>query len=87
MKFIHREIREVNKMFFLRRKKLRSQFDEKLLTQMALYKSDWHKKTALLKRCVEPSEDIKIDQKISEAKYFYLFSELKNRQINIYSKK
>lgn len=68
-------------MFFQRKGQLRKQFDEKLLLTMEQLKKEWQNNNTMIERSFDPSEEVKIAQKISEAKYFFLFHEVKKRQI------
>lgn len=70
-------------MFFHKKRRLRKQFDEKLMMEMDELKTKWQNKTAILERSFDPPEEVKITQKLSEAKYFFLFHEAKKRQIDM----
>ncbi|KAB7663451.1 YaaL family protein [Bacillus sp. B1-b2] len=70
-------------MFFQRTGKLRREFDEKLLLQFSHLKKDWLDDKSLLDRSFDPSEEVICAAKLSEAKYFFLFKEAKQRKIKI----
>lgn len=70
-------------MFFRRKGWLRQEFDEKLLGQVSEIRHDWANQKALVEKSFDPSEEILSHAKLTEAKYFYLIKEAKNRKINI----
>lgn len=70
-------------MFFRRKGWLRKEFDEKLLDQISLIRTDWSNQKSLVEKSFDPSEEILSQAKLTEAKYFYLIKEAKNRKINI----
>lgn len=70
-------------MFFRRKGWLRKEFDEKLLDQISLIRTDWINQKSLVEKSFDPSEEILSQAKLIEAKYFYLIREAKNRKINI----
>lgn len=70
-------------MFFRRKGWLRNEFDDKLLDQISLIRTDWANQKSLVEKSFDPSEEILSQAKITEAKYFYLIKEAKNRKINI----
>ncbi|WP_449622840.1 YaaL family protein [Robertmurraya sp. Marseille-Q9965] len=70
-------------MFFRRKGWLRKEFDEKLLTQLSDIRTDWANQKALVDKSFDPSEEILSYAKLTEAKYFYLLKQAKNRKINI----
>ncbi|WP_050613546.1 YaaL family protein [Bacillus testis] len=70
-------------MFYRRKGWLRKEYDEKLLAEMAELKQTWLNQKALLEKCVEPTDELVLETKMAEAKYFYLFKEAKYRQVKI----
>lgn len=70
-------------MFFRKKGWLRKEFDEKLLVQINEIRAEWSNQKALVAKSFDPSEEILNETKITDAKYFYLLREAKNRQINI----
>ena len=70
-------------MFFQRKRKLRKEFDEKLLLQFSHLKKEWLNDKSLLDKSFDPSEEVICAAKLTEAKYFFLFKEAKERNIKI----
>lgn len=70
-------------MLFRRKGWLRKEFDEKLLNQLDLVKSDWLQQKRLLEMSFDPSSDIMVQTMLAEAKYFCLFREAKERDITL----
>ncbi|WP_251555370.1 YaaL family protein [Neobacillus muris] len=70
-------------MFFRRKGRLRSEFDEKVLVQLNHYKEKWHQEKNLLEKSLDPSEDVICQTKIAEAKYILLLKEAKYRKVNL----
>ncbi|MFP3721640.1 YaaL family protein [Niallia circulans] len=70
-------------MFFRRKGKLRKEFDEKLLVQFSHLKKEWLNDKSLLDKSFDPSDEVISESKLSEAKYFFLFKEAKQRKINL----
>lgn len=70
-------------MFFRRKGWLRKEFDEKLLDQISDIRTNWSNQKSLVEKSFDPSDEILCQAKVTEAKYFYLIKEAKNRKINI----
>ncbi|UQZ75198.1 DUF2508 domain-containing protein [Niallia circulans] len=70
-------------MFFRKKGKLRKEFDEKLLVQFSHLKKEWLNDKNLLDKSFDPSDEVISGAKLSEAKYFFLFKEAKQRKINL----
>ncbi|NPC94916.1 YaaL family protein [Bacillus sp. WMMC1349] len=70
-------------MGFLRKKKLRKEFDEKLFNQLVQKKEEWHKQKRLIQNSFEPSPEVLHELKILEAKYLFYLREAKKRNIRI----
>lgn len=70
-------------MFFRKKRKLRKDFDDQLLTTFVNVKSDWLKQTDLIEKSVDPSDDVLLSVKVARAKYLYLLREAKKRNISI----
>lgn len=60
---------------------LRREFDQMLLEQLDLVKKEWMRQKSLIDKSFEPSDDVLLDLKVAEAKYFYLLREAKNRKV------
>lgn len=71
-------------MFFRRKGKLRKEYDEKLLMQLNRYKAHWHQEKLLLDKSFDPSEEVICQTKIAEAKYIFLLSEAKKRNVSLF---
>jgi len=70
-------------MFFKRKGKLKKEFDEKLINQMRELKKDWNHKKELYNKSYIESEEIEMEMKLAEIKFFYLFKEVKKRKLKI----
>ncbi|MBM7705088.1 YaaL family protein [Metabacillus iocasae] len=70
-------------MFFKRKGWLRKEFDGQLLNTFIEAKEDWSKKTDMINRGVDPSDEVIVSGKIAKAKYLYLLREAKYRDIKI----
>jgi len=70
-------------MLFRRKGWLRKEFDEKLLNKVNDLKNSWVSQKQLIERSFEPSSEALSQEKIAEAKYFFLFKEVKKRKISI----
>ncbi|MED4802227.1 YaaL family protein [Bacillus atrophaeus] len=70
-------------MGFLRKKKLRKEFDEKLIEQLFKQKEEWGRQKRLVEKSVEPSAEVLNELKIAEAKYFFYLREAKQRNLRI----
>ncbi|MDX8363393.1 MULTISPECIES: YaaL family protein [Bacillaceae] len=70
-------------MFFLRKGKLRKQYDKSLIKTIEEVKEDWEHHKQIVERSVEPSRELLNDLKIIESTYFFLLREAKNRQVSM----
>ncbi|CAM4034416.1 YaaL family protein [Mesobacillus zeae] len=70
-------------MLFSRKKRLRKEFDEKLLVQLDELKADWSNQRNLVEKSFDPSDEFIAEAKLAEAKYFYLFKEAKERKVRL----
>ncbi|MGP7819717.1 YaaL family protein [Niallia sp. 01092] len=70
-------------MFFRRKGKLRKEFDEKLLVQFKHLKQDWLNEKTLLDKSFDPSDEVLCAARLTEAKYFFLFKEAKERNVTL----
>jgi len=70
-------------MLFRRKGKLRKEFDEKLLIQFSNMKKDWLNDKSLLDKSFDPSDEVICAARLTEAKYFFLFKEAKERRITL----
>jgi hypothetical protein len=70
-------------MFFRRKGWLRKEYDEKLLIQLDSTKQDRQQQKMLLEKCFEPSDEVILQMKLVEAKYFFLLKEAKNRKVSL----
>jgi hypothetical protein len=68
-------------MFFRRKGRLRKEYDEKLLAQLAHFKHHWQQEKQLLEKSFDPSEEVICQTKIAEAKYIFLLREAKQRNV------
>jgi hypothetical protein len=70
-------------MFFRKKGRLRREYDEKLLIQLETLKQSRHYQKNLLEKCLDPSNEVIMQLKLIEAKYFFLLKEAKKRQISM----
>ena len=71
-------------MFFRRKGRLRKEYDEKLLTQLNVYKAHWQQEKLLLEKSFDPSDEVICQTKIAEAKYIFLLREAKHRNVTLF---
>lgn len=71
---------------FKKKKKLRREYDQKLIELMDTTKKDWMIQSQLIKLSVEKSDDLESITQLAKAKYFFLFREAKVRKITIINK-
>ena len=64
-------------MGFLRKKKLRKEFDNKLVEQLIHQKEEWNRQKRLIENELEPSPEVLYELKVAEAKYFFYLREAK----------
>lgn len=70
-------------MGFLRKKKLRKDFDNKLVEQLIHQKEEWNRQKRLIENSLEPSPEVLYELKVAEAKYFFYLREAKKRNLRI----
>lgn len=67
---------------FSKRKKLRKEFDQRLLQLMEKTQKDWLSLAELERLSYEKNEELQLQTLLAKAKYFFLFSEAKRRRIS-----
>ncbi len=70
-------------MLFRRKGWLRKEYDEALLKEIAVLKREWPNHKRLLEKCVEPTDEMILETKMAEVKYFSLFKEAKYRNVSV----
>ncbi|ANB59924.1 YaaL family protein [Anoxybacteroides amylolyticum] len=70
-------------MFWRRKGWLKKQFDERLVEQLEAMRNEWIKQKELIEKSIEPSGDVLMDAKITEAKYLFLIREAKRRRVTL----
>jgi len=70
-------------MFFRKKDKLKTAYDERLIQLLEQSRKDWFKHRELLRLSFEHNEGLIAQTKTYEAKYFFLFREVKRRNISI----
>lgn len=70
-------------MLFRRKGWLRKEYDELLLVQIDELKRNWLNQKLLLEKCVEPTNEMILETKMAEVKYFSLFKEAKKRNVSV----
>jgi hypothetical protein len=68
---------------FGKRKKLREEFDRKLIDLMSTAKKDWIQQKSLSDISFDYNDELNYYKMSAEAKYFFLFKEAKHRNIRI----
>jgi hypothetical protein len=69
-------------MFFRSKGKLRKEYDEKLIKQIHHSKKEWDHQNHLLENSIDPFGQVKLQTKISSAKYVLLLKEARKRRIS-----
>ena len=62
---------------------LRKQFDLKLVEELQTMRDEWYEQKRLIEKSVEPSEEVLMALKVTEAKYFFLIREAKYRGVSL----
>jgi hypothetical protein len=70
-------------MLFRRTGQLRKRYDKKLLDQLDQLRRDWENKKSLMEKSFDAPIEFITEAKLAEAKYFYLFKEVKERNISV----
>lgn len=70
-------------MLFRRKGWLRKEYDVALLQQVDALKKNWLHQKRLLEKCVEPTDEMILETKMAEVKYFSLFKEAKYRNVSV----
>ncbi len=70
-------------MFFRKKGSLRREFDELLVRELKRLGTIRANQKKLLGKSFEPSEELICEAKITEAKYYFLLKEAKNRKLNL----
>jgi hypothetical protein len=68
-------------MFFKNKKKLKKHYDNQLVDTISELKKEYYHKKKVLAQSIEPSQQVVIEYKILEAKYFFYIKQLKLRNI------
>ncbi|MBS4210772.1 YaaL family protein [Bacillus sp. FJAT-50079] len=66
-----------------RRKRLRKEYDQRLLDLMESTKEDWMKQKQIEKLSYEHTDQLRYETKLAKAKYFFLFREAKLRPVSL----
>jgi hypothetical protein len=69
-------------MFFISKGKLRKKYNEILVAALDKVKDQWQMQKNFNENSLDPSEDVIVDYKLTEIKYFILIREAKHRKIN-----
>ncbi|WP_027410573.1 YaaL family protein [Anoxybacteroides tepidamans] len=70
-------------MFWRRKGWLKKQFDQQLIKELESMRDEWMKQKHLIEKSIEPSAEVLMDLKITEAKYFFLIREAKRRRLSL----
>ncbi|MGM0904835.1 YaaL family protein [Mesobacillus maritimus] len=70
-------------MLFRRTGQLRKKYDKELLQQLNQLRADWEHKKSLMEKSFDAPREFITEAKLAEAKYFYLFKEVKERKISV----
>ncbi|RDI36627.1 uncharacterized protein DUF2508 [Falsibacillus pallidus] len=66
---------------FRKKGKLRKEYNQKLIDSMEKAKQDWFQHRSLVNLSADYNEELICQTKLAEAKYFFLFKEVKHRNI------
>ena len=69
-------------MFFRRKSRLRSEYDEKLIQQIKELKQSWDRQTTLYEKSFDPFGEMELQTRLAKAKYVFLLREAKKRKIS-----
>lgn len=53
------------------------------MEELEQLKWNWHNQKSLLEKSVDPSEEVIAQARLAEVKYFYLFREVKRRNVRL----
>ncbi|MFC5590932.1 YaaL family protein [Sporosarcina soli] len=67
---------------FSRKRKLKKEFDDRLLSLMLETKEDWERAREIERYLNDYEQEVIVRRKIAESKHFYLFREAKIRQLS-----
>lgn len=70
-------------MLFRKKGWLRKEFDDLLLEKVNELRDTWNNQRQLLEKSFDPSAEAISQEKVAEAKYFFLFKEVRKRKITI----
>lgn len=70
-------------MLFRKKGWLRKEFDDQLLEKVNELRDTWNNQRQLLEKSLDPSAEAISQEKVAEAKYFFLFKEVRKRKIII----
>lgn len=70
-------------MLFRKKGWLRKEFDDQLLEKVNELRDTWNNQRQLLEKSFDPSAEAISQEKVAEAKYFFLFKEVRKRKIII----
>ncbi|KIL53757.1 hypothetical protein KP77_00180 [Jeotgalibacillus alimentarius] len=70
-------------MLFRKKGKLKKEYDERLIHLMQQTREDWQQQKNLSDLSFEKSPQMIAEEKMAEARYFYLFKEARHRKIVI----
>jgi hypothetical protein len=70
-------------MFFRKKDKQKTEYNDKLIHLLEQSRQEWFKHRELIRLSFEHNEELIAQTKVSEAKYFFLFREVKRRKISI----
>ena len=73
--------KEVSRLF--QRKKLRKEYDQRLIRLMDDTKNDWFQEQSLVKLSYEENEELRCRTLLAKSKYFFLFREARARKISV----
>ncbi|MBM7581016.1 YaaL family protein [Jeotgalibacillus terrae] len=70
-------------MLFRKKGKLKKEYDERLIHLMQQTREEWQQQKSLSDLSFEKSPQMIAEEKMAEARYFYLFKEARHRKIVI----
>jgi hypothetical protein len=70
----------------MKKGKLRKKYDESLVDSLEKLRNEWQLKKSFNDKSIDPSEEVVIDYKLTEIKYFILIREAKQRNVKFFNR-
>lgn len=70
-------------MLFKKKGKIRKLENERLVSHIEILKRKWMDQSDLVRKSVDPSEEVMLNVKLTEAKYLFLLKEARKRNTSM----